>query len=160
MLRFVVLGALTSMGCDQVLGLELRTPSCPSAFSTANYLVIQNPQPYSVAEAFCRSLSVPGSGNYSHLVVLGDDLEGAVLPSFVVAEVWVGLNDRETEGVHRWITNESTVPIPWDIGQPNETPAPQDCAVWRTGGLHDRDCDERYMYVCECDEFPVELDRI
>lgn len=159
-MRVVLLGALTSMGCDQVFGLDPRTPSCSSAFSTTNHLAIQDPQPYLAAEGFCRSLSEPGSGSYSHLVVLGDDLEGAVLPNLGVVEVWVGLNDRATEGFHRWITNESTAEIPWAIGQPNENPAPQDCAVWGTGGLEDRNCDERYVFVCECDEFPVELDRI
>lgn len=159
-MRAVVVAILAMTGCDLVIDLAPREERCPATFSERGYLVVSTKVTYEVAEAACRELPTETPGRFAHLIVLGDSVEGADLSLLGGTEPWVGLNDRRAEDEHHWITHEETGPIPWDVLQPNESPPPQDCAVWTPTGLHDKDCAETHVYVCECDAYEVDLDLI
>ncbi|XP_037837906.1 macrophage mannose receptor 1-like [Kryptolebias marmoratus] len=78
--------------------------------------------------------------------------------SFVIAqlgyastdEVWIGLNDKKTEGLFDW-TDHSTVSFTsWEFGKPTVTSGQEDCVLisGESGNWADRNCQEKHGYIC------------
>lgn len=46
-------------------------------------------------------------------------------------ELWIGLNDKKTEGLFDW-SDQSTVSFTsWELGKPAATPGQEDCVLIR-----------------------------
>ncbi len=80
---------------------------------------------------------------------------------------WIGLNDRENEGVHVWVSGSEATYRNWAEGEPNEFPHGDKCGVSFPGedcvqfsppsaGLppdwNDEPCNCAYPYVCRQNE--------
>ncbi|XP_062385354.1 CD209 antigen-like [Sardina pilchardus] len=68
-------------------------------------------------------------------------------------QAWIGLSDRDTEGVWTWVDNTNLTETYWAIDQPNNYKG-QDCVViWdRTNRLetwNDEKCDRKLLWICE-----------
>ena len=71
-------------------------------------------------------------------------------------EVWIGLNDRDTEGAYLWENGDTPVFSSWNAGQPDGGGA-QNCSImnldpsdgYGTGYWHDTDCGRLNGFVCE-----------
>ena len=72
--------------------------------------------------------------------------------------LWVGLTDRGTENVWRFVTdntlyeqNEGNHLFPWATGQPNNRLGEENCACVRltTHDLFDRICSKAFRGLCE-----------
>jgi hypothetical protein len=164
---YLVVALLSLAGCDQVFGLDLSSEvSCPAAFDDLGYLVDDVPHTWPDAESACRAQQGPGGGVYTHLAVVTDPVEIGVIRRRIAGETWVGLSwigltdDARTRDDWAWITDEDTEPPAWELDQPNNSPPPQNCGQLTSTGFSDRLCAELRPYVCECDRYPVVLDRI
>ncbi|HEY5938200.1 MAG TPA: C-type lectin domain-containing protein [Kofleriaceae bacterium] len=158
---FALLSIPWLAACNLVFPLESAgPPSCPLEFAGARYIAIQATQPWAAAKDACEELK--GVNMYSHLAIVSDPAEAALMSDFITADAWVGLTDLH-EMTFRWITTERTIGMPWIGTQPDDpTRSEGNCGrVLRDGsGLADGPCetDERPA-VCECDEFPVDGSR-
>jgi hypothetical protein len=159
--------AIALAGCDILLLKEHPfIPDAPAAcapeFASGRYAVFSRSTTWVEAEATCRSLT--GISTYSHLAVVGDVAEAAVIGALVVgADPWVGLTTRGApKDQFHWITREPAG-IPWIGTQPDDAPrASGICGrvVDSGAGLADSACDDKRDMVCECDEFPVDEARL
>ena len=62
---------------------------------------------------------------------------------------WIGLNDREEEGMFRWVSGSSSSFVHWNVNEPNNV-RNEDCAVTSpTGYWNDRSCAHKLDYICE-----------
>ncbi|XP_037537284.1 macrophage mannose receptor 1-like [Nematolebias whitei] len=65
-------------------------------------------------------------------------------------ELWIGFNDKKTEGLFDW-TDQSTVSFTsWEFGKPAANPGQEDCVLIRgeSGNWADRDCREKHGFIC------------
>uniref|UniRef100_A0AAQ5Y063 Mannose receptor, C type 1b n=1 Tax=Amphiprion ocellaris TaxID=80972 RepID=A0AAQ5Y063_AMPOC len=65
-------------------------------------------------------------------------------------ELWIGLNDRKTEGLFDW-TDHSTVSFTsWEYGKPDVSAVIKDCVLIRgeNGNWADRVCEEKHGFIC------------
>ena len=59
--------------------------------------------------------------------------------------LWIGLNDLDSEGVWRWSqSGEEATFTAWRDGQPNSSQGEQDCAGLEDFGWNDLWCNRRY----------------
>ncbi len=71
-------------------------------------------------------------------------------------EVWIGLNDRMTEGTYLWQNGDAPVLYNWNMGQPDGGGS-QNCNImnldpadgYGAGYWHDTDCGRTNGFVCE-----------
>lgn len=78
--------------------------------------------------------------------------EDAFVAEQVVADTWIGLNDRAVEGVWVWDANgEEADWDRWAAAQPDDFGGNEDCVEWRVdgGGWNDRPCDDLRAFLCE-----------
>jgi hypothetical protein len=94
----------------------------------------------------CESL-----GGY--LAQITSAAEHTAVSSIVRTDVWIGLNDRTTEGTFEWqLGGSATAPagtyLPWETGEPN---ASGDCVLNGASDSrwYDRTCSDSEAYVCE-----------
>ncbi|XP_076601189.1 macrophage mannose receptor 1-like [Chaetodon auriga] len=65
-------------------------------------------------------------------------------------ELWIGLNDKKTEGLFDW-TDHSTVGFTsWEFGKPAVSTVQEDCVLVRgeNGNWADRVCEEKHGFIC------------
>ncbi|XP_048343469.1 hepatic lectin-like [Sphaerodactylus townsendi] len=65
---------------------------------------------------------------------------------------WIGLTDRDTEGVWRWVDESDYYSnfVYWKPGEPNDSLRNEDCAhVWNNGEWNDVYCTYLCYYICE-----------
>ncbi|XP_072182107.1 perlucin-like protein [Diadema setosum] len=71
--------------------------------------------------------------------------------TFVGPWVWIGLNDRDSEGTFTWIDFGGALPLSsslWNPGEPNNA-YNEDCIVANGNALNDAPCGWSYPYLCE-----------
>jgi hypothetical protein len=107
---------------------------------------------WSAAESAC-------SGGGYHLLTLADASEQAAVEAVTApyaADLWIGLNDRNVEGVFRWSNGTSFVYENWRYGEPNDYGANEDCVEIEASGFWDDDeCALKQGYVCETNCVPT-----
>ncbi|XP_041957608.1 CD209 antigen-like protein E [Alosa sapidissima] len=64
-------------------------------------------------------------------------------------EGWIGLTDREREGVWRWVDGTPLTRRYWWSGQPNDYQGNQDCARLYNTKWDDKPCSTHYVWTCE-----------
>ncbi|XP_070829826.1 macrophage mannose receptor 1-like [Chaetodon trifascialis] len=65
-------------------------------------------------------------------------------------ELWIGLNDRNKEGLFDWIDHSTVSFTSWEFGKPATSSAIKDCVLIRgeKGNWADRVCEEKHGYIC------------
>ncbi|KAK0153751.1 C-type lectin domain family 4 member E [Merluccius polli] len=71
----------------------------------------------------------------------------------LVADYWIGLSDRDTEGTWKWVDGTNMTSSFWGPGQPDDYGG-EDCVVTRGGvgperSWFDAPCGERLRWICE-----------
>ena len=92
-------------------------------------------------------------GNYD-LASITSDAENDFVNTLAGAnEVWIGLNDKQTQETYVWSDGtafDTSVFNKWDSNQPSNTNGQQDCVAMRTDGKwDDLKCNKDYKFVCE-----------
>ncbi|GAA6094128.1 C-type lectin domain family 4 member M-like isoform X2 [Tachysurus ichikawai] len=69
-------------------------------------------------------------------------------------KAWIGLNDRDTEGVWKWLGDTPLTSGYWGRGEPNQYSGNEDCVI--TGEMSDAvwtwadyPCDHKFIWICE-----------
>uniref|UniRef100_A0A673AFI2 Macrophage mannose receptor 1-like n=1 Tax=Sphaeramia orbicularis TaxID=375764 RepID=A0A673AFI2_9TELE len=133
------------------------------------------PPPVQIEEGFCANPWIPYNGHCFHLqrtVQTWTDAqrecrkEGGDLvsirnvedQSFIISqlgygptdELWIGFNDRRTEGLFDWSDHSTVSFTSWEYGKPTVSSDVEDCVLIRgeNGNWADRSCDERHGYIC------------
>ncbi|XP_069013849.1 macrophage mannose receptor 1-like [Embiotoca jacksoni] len=65
-------------------------------------------------------------------------------------ELWIGLNDRRTEGLFDWIDSSAVNFTSWESENPTVSNNTEDCVLisGEKGNWTDRVCDERHGFIC------------
>ncbi|XP_028988342.1 macrophage mannose receptor 1 [Betta splendens] len=81
-------------------------------------------------------------------------------------ELWIGMNDKRTEGLFEWSDHSYVSFTSWESGRPAVATDDEDCVLIRgqNGNWADRSCDEKHGFICmkqgetEPTELEVDLD--
>ncbi len=134
-------GQCVDLGC--AAGYTAAIPG-----NRSRYRVVAQPAPWLDAQNDCGD-----DGAATHLVVLGTEQERTGVVALIGDSVWIGLTDRETEGMFRWVTRAPSTFEAFANGQPDGSTA-EDCVEQKRtmgGAWHDQPCTLPFGYVCECD---------
>uniref|UniRef100_A0A3Q1FIV4 Mannose receptor, C type 1b n=1 Tax=Acanthochromis polyacanthus TaxID=80966 RepID=A0A3Q1FIV4_9TELE len=65
-------------------------------------------------------------------------------------ELWIGLNDRRTEGLFDWSDHSTVSFTSWEYGKPAVTTDQSDCVLMRgeSGNWADRACTDKHGFIC------------
>ncbi|XP_047445681.1 macrophage mannose receptor 1-like isoform X2 [Mugil cephalus] len=65
-------------------------------------------------------------------------------------ELWIGLNDRNMEGLFDWSDHSTVSFTSWEYGKPTVSTENEDCVLIRgqNGNWADRACDEKHGFIC------------
>nr|XP_020447068.1 macrophage mannose receptor 1-like [Monopterus albus] len=65
-------------------------------------------------------------------------------------ELWIGMNDRKTEGLFDWSDHSTVSFTSWEYGKPAVSTDAEDCVLMRgeSGNWADRTCDEQHGFIC------------
>jgi Lectin C-type domain len=133
--------------------------SCPVSYqqvvgapATSRYRKLEIAQSMDEQAALCQA-------DGTHLVVLNNAGERAAIGEYgrnARGFFWIGLSDRETEGVWKAANGQVAVAtdLPWGMRQPEEDPAKadaEDCVIQQESLIYDFNCSSAYFSVCECD---------
>lgn len=69
-------------------------------------------------------------------------------------DVWLGLNDKATEGTFAWSDGEAVSYTHWNTGEPNNGGGNEDCVeeLWTPAERWaDRDCSLKFWFICEAE---------
>ena len=105
---------------------------------------------FAAAEAACAS---QGSAK----VFMTDSQEKIDLVKQIAPteNVWVGLTDREQEGVYKWVDGRTTTTEQMALfkhPEPNDMNGAEDCThIWagNYNYLNDHQCEKTFSYICE-----------
>ncbi|KAM9462119.1 uncharacterized protein Hap1MRO34_016144 isoform 1-T1 [Clarias gariepinus] len=68
-------------------------------------------------------------------------------------KAWIGLNDKNTEGVWKWVDGTSVTTAYWAPGEPNDAGKGEDCAeLWgfkEKQGWNDGPCSDKVRWACK-----------
>ncbi|KAF1383673.1 hypothetical protein PFLUV_G00134290 [Perca fluviatilis] len=133
------------------------------------------PPTEAVETGFCSSPWIPYNGHCFHLQRTqktwsdakkacrkeGGDLvsiRNVEDQSFVISqlgyastdELWIGLNDKKTEGLFDWSDHSTVSFTSWEFGKPAVFTDQEDCVLIRgeNGNWADRTCDEKHGFIC------------
>ncbi|XP_076004107.1 macrophage mannose receptor 1-like isoform X1 [Genypterus blacodes] len=131
--------------------------------------------PTEVVTGFCSNPWIPYNGHCFHLnrtrktwsdAKLECRKEGGDLvsirnvedQSFVISqlgyaitdELWIGLNDKRTEGLFDWTDHSYVTFTSWTFGEPAVSANQEDCVLMRgeNGNWADRTCEENHGFIC------------
>ncbi|KAL4609603.1 hepatic lectin-like isoform X1 [Arapaima gigas] len=115
----------------------------------SSYLVTQHKATWRDSETFCRKEG-------AHLVTINTaDEQNYVNSIRKDGNHWIGLVEKENEGVWSWVdgTDFSSTPHFWALGQPDEwrlAPDGEDCGELNPRGFwNDADCSLYHRFICE-----------
>ncbi len=139
--------APVAQACVGFVALEVdREPS------TSTYLGGGTTAAWLTAEQACEGLG-------AHLTILDDDNERDAVLRFGGGELWLGASDRVVEGAWLEVTGGVATYLPWIGGSEPSTGAKDDCvsvkAAQEYGRFDAKNCDDKHLYVCECDGRPA-----
>ncbi|CAG5896528.1 unnamed protein product [Menidia menidia] len=133
------------------------------------------PTPPQIEQGFCSNPWIPYNGHCFHLrrtpktwtdaqnecrkeegdLVSMRNLEDQ---SFVISqlgyasndELWIGLNDRQTEGLFDWSDHSTVSFTSWEFGKPGVSAEGEDCVILRgeNGNWADSPCDQKHGFIC------------
>ncbi len=110
------------------------------------YKYFSLPMTWDDAEAFCRGLG-------GHLVTISDAAENEAVHAMMLtneAHIWMGGNDRETEGSFYWITGEPFIYTNWADGEPSNGGGIQHVVqMYVNGQWDDGYTTDAQPFVCE-----------
>lgn len=94
----------------------------------------------------------------AYLAVIDDESENGHVRILGGGSVWIGLNDKTTEGTWVWVNGSPPTYTRWDFGEPNNS-GDEDCAemldgLGDYGDWNDSGCTNSRWFVCECDAVP------
>ncbi|XP_061834761.1 macrophage mannose receptor 1b isoform X1 [Nerophis lumbriciformis] len=152
-----------------------QTLSCAKKIGYICFKAGAPPVPPQVEQGFCTSPWIPYNGHCFHLVRTPKTWtdaqkdcrkeEGALVSmrnvedfGFVVSqlgygstdELWIGFNDRRTEGLFEWSDAADVTFTVWQYGEPTTSADDEDCVLMggENGNWADRSCDEKHGFVC------------
>ncbi|XP_030606959.1 macrophage mannose receptor 1-like isoform X2 [Archocentrus centrarchus] len=152
-----------------------QSSSCAKKLGYVCYKDGAPPIPPQIEEGFCSNPWIPYNGHCFHLQRTPQTWSGAQRAcraeggdlvsirnvedqSFVISqlgyasndELWIGLNDRRTEGLFDWSDHSYVSFTSWEFGKPAVSTDGDDCVLIRgeNGNWADRSCDEQHGYIC------------
>lgn len=129
----------TLLGCTRV--------TCPKGwllFEGKCYYFSPSTKSWDEARKFCQE-------NYSHLVIISNiEEQDFVSKAHRSPRVyWLGLTDRDHEGVWKWLDGSPLTLSFWDPKEPNNMFG-EDCASMNKGGTwNDLSCNTITYWICE-----------
>uniref|UniRef100_A0A3Q2WPT7 Mannose receptor, C type 1b n=1 Tax=Haplochromis burtoni TaxID=8153 RepID=A0A3Q2WPT7_HAPBU len=66
-------------------------------------------------------------------------------------QLWIGMNDRKTEGLFDWSDHSTVAFTSWEFGKPAGSSEIKDCVLMRgeNGNWADRVCEEQHGFICK-----------
>uniref|UniRef100_A0A8D0EKF2 MRC1 protein n=1 Tax=Strix occidentalis caurina TaxID=311401 RepID=A0A8D0EKF2_STROC len=149
-------GYWADSACDRKLGYICRRDPLQGVSGTAKgwerhgfycYLVGHTSVTFSEAKKTCERSS-------AYLASIGDRYEQAYLISLIGLSsekyFWIGLTDREEQGMFKWVTGEGVLYTNWNAAMPGNEAG---CVALRTGnaaGLWDvQNCEVKAKFLCK-----------
>ncbi|KAG7268268.1 hypothetical protein CRUP_036252 [Coryphaenoides rupestris] len=160
---------------DSSVQYAWQTIACSKRLGYVCYKGGSQPLPTEVEAGFCPSPWIPYNGHCFNLnrtrktwkeaqtecAKVGGDLASMSNiedKSFVISqlgyaskdELWIGLNDRKTEGLFDWSDHSTVYFTSWERGSPHVNGYHEDCVLIRgeSGNWADRTCVEKHGYIC------------
>ncbi|KAM7400356.1 hypothetical protein PAMA_004850 [Pampus argenteus] len=152
-----------------------QSSTCTKKMGYVCYKDVTPPLPPQIEQGFCSSPWIPYNGHCFHLLRTvqtwtnaqrecrkeGGDLvsiRNLEDQSFVISqlgyastdELWIGLNDRSTEGLFEWSDHSTVSFTSWEFGEPDVSTEQEDCVLIRgeNGNWADRWCDDKHGFIC------------
>lgn len=117
-------------------------PCTTRTVDTRVYLFCADDERWTNARDRCRGFSYD-------LVTLEDSTENAMVASWLGPNIWIGYNDRGTEGSFEWSSGTPRGFTAWADRQPDDF-FDEDCVEMRSDGRwNDEDCGRDRAFVCE-----------
>jgi hypothetical protein len=115
-----------------------------SASGSSCYRLVAAPASAAAAGTACAAWG-------GDLVEIDSAAEDAFLGTRISAQVWIGANDRVTEGTMVWSNGSPLQYANWAMGQPDNYLGAEDCVVKLSpaGTWNDTSCASLSAYVCE-----------
>ncbi|KAF3698790.1 Macrophage mannose receptor 1 [Channa argus] len=152
-----------------------QSSTCNKKLGYICYKAGAPPTPPLIEQGFCSDPWIPYNGHCFHLQRIpktwsdaqkacrtehGDlvSIRNVEDQGFVVSqlgygpsdELWIGLNDRRTEGLFDWSDHSTVSFTSWEFGKPTVSTDTEDCVLIRgeNGNWADRSCDEKHGFIC------------
>ncbi|XP_029911337.1 CD209 antigen-like protein C [Myripristis murdjan] len=124
---------------------ELTSQICPDGwitFSRSCYFISSESKSWDESRQDCLKRG-------ADLVIIKSKEEEPFLKKFHT-RVWIGLSDRETEGVWKWVDGSSLSYTFWASGEPNDRGG-EDCVELSQGrdGFNDESCSDKLPWICQ-----------
>ncbi|XP_041857535.1 CD209 antigen-like protein C [Melanotaenia boesemani] len=132
--------------------LSTQKKTCPAGWRMSTfscYLLSTKSGSWDQGREDCR-------GRGGDLVVIDSAEEQEFLSKFAKELCWIGLSDKEREGIWKWVDGTSLILTNWDTNQPDNGGDPQwgdeDCVQLRNFGMkswNDVNCTASMWWICE-----------